>query len=168
DTLVDAVEAIAGKGYNFVVNIFGNDRNEYAEKLKAKIAAKNLTAWFEWKGFVKEQADIYRQVNVVIVPSLSEEPCSLSILESMMRKKGLIVSDRGGNPELVINEETGLVFAAEEPDALAGSMEAFLRNPTRIDKMGDAAGQRARAAFTEARMTDEYLRVYAEMQTLSI
>ena len=163
DTLVDAVEQLAGSGHQFVVRIFGNDKNEYAGKLRSKIEAKGLAGYFEWKGFVKEQTDIYKQVDVVIVPSLSEEPCSLSILESMMRKKGLIVSDRGGNPELVLHNDTGLVFAAGDPAALARSMRQFLREPVLIAKMGNASGERAIENFTETRMTDEYLRVYEEM-----
>jgi glycosyltransferase involved in cell wall biosynthesis len=166
DTLVDAVEQLAGSGPQFVVYIFGNDKNEYAGKLRSKIEAKGLAGYFEWKGFVKEQADIYKQVDVVIVPSLSEEPCSLSILESMMRKKGLIVSDRGGNPELVSHNDSGLVFAAEDPAALAGSMRQFLQEPVLIAKMGNRAGERALVDFTETRMTDEYLRVYEDMTAL--
>lgn len=164
DTLLDAVEKlVAGKVDGFVVHVFGNDKNEYAAKLKEKIRAKQLTGYFEWKGFVRDQEDIYRQIDVAIVPSLSEEPCSLSILESMMRKKGLIVSDRGGNPELVTHNKTGLVFAAEDPAELARCMEILLREPVLIENMGKEAGQRAGIAFTETRMTDEYTEVYAKM-----
>jgi L-malate glycosyltransferase len=85
ETLIDAVEHLAGSSScEFIVYIFGNDKNEYAGKLRAKIASKNLGRYFEWKGFVSDQDAIYNQVDVAVVPSLSEEPCSLSILESMV------------------------------------------------------------------------------------
>ncbi|HEY4109839.1 glycosyltransferase family 4 protein [Puia sp.] len=164
DTLVEAVERLMGHApVPFVVYIFGNDQNEYSRRLKATIEVKGLTQLFEWKGFVREQAEIYRQTDVIIVPSLSEEPCSLTILEAMMRKKGLIVSDRGGNPELVTHGETGMIFAAGNPADLALCMQYLLGDAALIEKMGEKAGRKALEAFTETRMTQEYEKVYAEL-----
>jgi glycosyltransferase involved in cell wall biosynthesis len=164
DTLVEAVERLMGHASTpFIVKIFGNDQNDYAQALKATIEAKGLTDLFEWKGFVREQEEIYGQTDIVIVPSLSEEPCSLTILESMMRKKGLIVSDRGGNPELVIHGESGLIFAAGNPADLALCMQFWLKDPTLVPKMGEKAGQRALEAFTATRLTREYLQLFAEL-----
>jgi glycosyltransferase involved in cell wall biosynthesis len=164
DTLVDAVERLVGHATaRFVVKIFGNDQNEYAQKIKAAIASKGLENYFEWKGFVREQAEIYREVDAVIVPSLSEEPCSLTILESMMRSKGLIVSDRGGNPELVHHNDSGLIFAAGNPADLALCMQFYLKDRTQVEKMGAKAGQRARESFTDTRMTREYFTVFEEL-----
>lgn len=163
ETLVDAVEYLAGSSPGELsVRIFGNDKNEYAGVLRAKIAAKNLDRYFEWKGFVNDQAAIYNQVDVAIVPSLSEEPCSLSILESMMYGKGLIVSDRGGNPELISHEETGLIFAAGDFRSLASSILSFLQDPGLITRMGQAANLTAVKKYTDTRMKDEYIIAYDE------
>ena len=83
----------------------------------------------------------------------------------MMRKKGLIVSDRGGNPELVRHKDTGLIFNAEDPADLAGCLRMVLENPAMIPAMGKRAGQNALEVFTADRMTKEYVSVYAEMGT---
>jgi glycosyltransferase involved in cell wall biosynthesis len=163
ETLIDAVGYLAGSSSGeFLVCIFGNDKNEYAGKLRAKIAEKNLDRYFEWKGFVSDQAAIYSQVDVAVVPSLSEEPCSLSILESMMYGKGLIVSDRGGNPELISHEETGFIFPAGNSRALARDMLPFLQDPGLISQMGHAASRKAKDKYTDTRMKDEYLIAYDE------
>lgn len=166
DTLVDAVKLlIEASCPAFEVKIFGNNKNAYAEELKKRIQEKNIESYFTWEGFVRDQDSIYDQSDVVIVPSLSQEPCSLTILESMMRKKGLIVSDRGGNPELVRHKDTGLIFSAGDPADLAGCLRMVLENPAMIPAMGKRAGQKALEVFTADRMTKEYVSVYAEMGT---
>jgi glycosyltransferase involved in cell wall biosynthesis len=163
ETLIDAVEYLTtSSSGEFIVCIFGNDKNEYAGKLRAKIVEKNLDRYFEWKGFVSDQAAIYNQVDVAIVPSLSEEPCSLSILESMMYGKGIIVSDRGGNPELINHEETGFIFSAGDFRSLACHILSFLQNPGLITRMGHAASLKAVEKYTDTRMKDEYLIAYNE------
>jgi glycosyltransferase involved in cell wall biosynthesis len=94
-TLLAAVENLIGKGKNnFIIAVYGNDNNPFADRLKNQIEVRNLGRWFEWKGFVNNQDAIYNECAVVIVPSLSEEPCSLTIIEAMSMAKGLIVSDR--------------------------------------------------------------------------
>jgi len=163
DTLVKAVDLLTRSGYSsFEVKIFGNHKNAYAEELKKKIKDKQIESFFIWEGFVQDQDSIYNRSDVVVVPSLSQEPCSLTILEAMMRKKGLIVSDRGGNPELVNHQVTGLIFSAEDAGDLAGCLRTFLQDSSLIAALGEKAGQHAAKTFTADRMTQEYVSLYAE------
>jgi len=165
ETLIDAVAILASSAgaTDFTVAIFGNDKNAYAKELQDKIAQKGLERYFIWKGFVLEQSAIYSQVDIVAVPSLSQEPCSLTILESMMMGKGLIVSNRGGNPELVEDNRTGLVFPATDANALAACIRQFLVNPELTAAMGKQAGIVAREKYTDICMTDNYLKAYTEL-----
>lgn len=164
ENLISAVDLLVRDGQsNFEVLIFGNDKNDYAGKLRQMIKEKNLDSYFSWRGFVTEQEKIYDAVDVVIVPSLSQEPCSLSIIESMMSAKAVIVSDRGGNVELVEHEVTGLVFPATEPAALKKSMELLLTDRPRIGYLAEAAYKKASTELTVSRMTKEYELVYDEV-----
>jgi glycosyltransferase involved in cell wall biosynthesis len=165
ETLIDAVGILAssGEAADLTVSIFGNDKNAYATVLQDKIAKKGLERYFVWKGFVPDQQAIYRQVDIVAVPSLSGEPCSLTVLESMMRGKGVIVSDRGGNPELVEDRHTGLVFPATDANALAECIRLFLRDPEFAADMGRKAAIAARQKYTDICMTDNYIKAYMEL-----
>jgi glycosyltransferase involved in cell wall biosynthesis len=163
-TLVDAVRLLKVPDVPpFVVKIFGNDKTPYAEQLRGYIQETGTEAWFVWEGFVREQDSIYSQLDAVIVPSLSEEPCSLTILESMMRGKSLIVSDRGGNPELVEDKKTGLIFKADDPARLADCIRLFLERAPLTIPMGEKAHQRALDSFTGYKMAAAYTAVYADM-----
>lgn len=165
ETLIDAMGILtsSGKAVDLTVSIYGNDKNAYAATLRDKIAKMGLERYFDWKGFVPDQSAIYGQVDIVGVPSLSEEPCSLTILESMMRGKGIIVSDRGGNPELVKDRHTGLVFPATDARALAECIRLFLRNPELAAGMGRQAEIEARQKYTDICMTDHYIKAYTEL-----
>lgn len=161
DTLLEAVEKLAAAGRtNLKVYIYGNDTNEYAKNLKTRIRLKNLEEYFVWVGFVKDQDAIYEQLDIVVVPSLSEEPCSLTILEAMMRGKGVIASDRGGNIELVNDGVNGMIFRAGDANDLADLMERLLKNNDLITELGRKARERALTEFTVRRMTNEFITVY--------
>jgi glycosyltransferase involved in cell wall biosynthesis len=163
-TLVDAVHLLKNSAAPaFVVKIFGNDKTAYAEELRRHMQETGTETYFAWEGFVRDQDAIYSQVDAVIVPSLSEEPCSLTILESMMRGKSLIVSDRGGNPELVEDKKTGLIFKADDPARLADCIRLFLQRSPSTLGMGEKAHQRALDSFTENKMAAAYTAIYADI-----
>ena len=163
-TLVDAVKLLKSSGLPpFKVKIFGNDKTEYAAALRRHIEETGTETYFAWEGFVQDQDSIYGQVDAVIVPSLSEEPCSLTILESMMRGKSLIVSDRGGNPELVEDKKTGLIFKADDPVRLADCIRLFLERAPSTLPMGERAHEKALDSFTEYKMAAAYTAIYADM-----
>lgn len=164
DTLVDAVDLLKGaRRRPFVVKVFGNDKNAYAEELRKKIAAKGLDPWFEWEGFVREQQAIYEKVDVVVVPSTCNEACPLATLEAMMWGKNLIGSDRGAIPELVTDRTTGLVFAAEDPNQLKECLQLYLDRDAATAPLAGQAYERAMQTFTEDRMTAGYSEIYSRL-----
>jgi glycosyltransferase involved in cell wall biosynthesis len=163
-TLLKAVERLKAKGIaGFCISVYGNDKNDYALTLKQQIDEKELKNYFDWKGFVTDQDGMYRNVQAVIVPSLSQEPCSLTIIESMMNGKAVIVSDRGGNPELVEHDKTGLVFAAENAEALGEQMEYLIQNKEQFAVLANNAHIKAVTWLTISRMGTEYEQLYNEL-----
>ncbi len=70
-------------------------------------------------------ADVLRQVAFVIVPSLAYENQPYSALEAMAAGVPLLVSNRGGLPELVQNGQNGFIFVAGDLSDLCGRLEAM-------------------------------------------
>ena len=62
---------------------------------------------------------IMTEARVVVVPSVFLENCSVSILEALSYGRLVVASDRGGNPEMVINGKTGFLCRPEDPTDLA-------------------------------------------------
>lgn len=162
--LVEAVEILRKMGIDtFKVLIYGNDATDFGIELKKLIDYYNLKQQFEWKGFVNSQDEVYANCDVVVVPSLSGEPCSLTIIESMSRSKAVIVSNRGGNPELVDDKINGLIFNATSAKDLANCIKHLIINKELIGNYGINAAKKALMNYTYQRMTENYIKIYENL-----
>jgi hypothetical protein len=87
------------------------------------------------------------------------EGVSLTILEAMATALPVIASPVGGNPEVVIEPETGLLIPAR-PRSIADGVTTLLHDPRRRHAMGDAGRWRVIRHFSISRMVDDYARAY--------
>jgi len=69
------------------------------------------------------------------------EGLSNAVIEGMAGRVPMIVTNTGGNPELVADGERGLVVSVRQPSELAAAMVKLLENPTTCRRMGEAGRQ---------------------------
>lgn len=100
-------------------------------------------------GQVDQPAALLVESSVYFQPSLGENH-SLAVLEAMAADLPCVVSERGGLPESVAHESTGLVAPAEDPVALAAALERLLRDKRLRRSMGKAGRQRFEEQFAPA------------------
>jgi glycosyltransferase involved in cell wall biosynthesis len=96
-------------------------------------------------GFVPGDAlwDLMRGARVVIVPSLWPEAFGLVALEAMSVGTPVIVSDRGGLPEIVATTGAGTIFKAGEVQALSAAIQTYTSDMAYAMRAGTAAVRRA-------------------------
>jgi glycosyltransferase involved in cell wall biosynthesis len=87
------------------------------------------------------------------------EGVSLAILEGMGASLPVVATLVGGNPEVVIDRETGYLVPPS-PRAIAEVMTRLASAATLRQALGDAARERALRHFSIARMVDEYASLY--------
>jgi glycosyltransferase involved in cell wall biosynthesis len=92
-----------------------------------------------------------------------QEGLSNAVMEGMAAGLPMVVTDAGGNAELVKDGERGHVVAPEQPDALAQAMLRVLAEPVRARRMGDAARRFVERQLTLERMIDEHDRLYRRL-----
>ena len=106
-----------------------------------------------------------RAVDLLVVPTTSQEPAALSLMEGMAMGRPLVASRTGGTPELIVDGETGLIFPPGDAAALAAHVVALLGDPERRRRMGEAGRARMEREFTVekhvAGMLDLYERATA-------
>ena len=90
--------------------------------------------------------------DVLILPSL-REGLSNVILEAMMSGLPVIASTAGGNPEAVIDQETGLMFRPDDVAGLAAAMTRLVTDPDLRKRLGNQGRDRAVARFSPDAMT---------------
>jgi glycosyltransferase involved in cell wall biosynthesis len=94
--------------------------------------------------FVPQTADVqplYRGIDIFVLPSLSEA-LSNSLMEAMASGCCPVASSVGGNPELVADGKTGLLFPKQDSAALAACLRQLIENPEKRRQFALAARQR--------------------------
>ncbi len=159
EDLIEALALLSRDGVRATLGIFGTGQAEYVSSLRQKISALGLADKVKWYGFVVNQAEIYTNMDVCVVPTRIEEPLATSALEASAFGRPVVCSARGGLPEIIENKVTGFVVEAERPDELAKAIRHFARDPTLAKKMGDAARSRVRAQFSFERFIAQFAEI---------
>jgi glycosyltransferase involved in cell wall biosynthesis len=109
--------------------------------------------------------DEMRRARAVVVPSEWYENQPMVILESFAQGTPVIATDLGGNPELVRDGETGVLYPFGNVAVLAAALRRAIAEPNTMADMG-ARGRQFARDFTPdrhlARLLDVFGRVLAE------
>lgn len=110
-TLIKAFNDLKNSGKKPELLIFGNISNSgtYVEDL-FKLANDNKSIIFKGQYDNRNIIEVFKQIDVVVVPSEWFENRPTVIIEAFYHKKPVIASNIGGIPELVIHEKNGLLF----------------------------------------------------------
>jgi glycosyltransferase involved in cell wall biosynthesis len=131
--------------------------------LEERASAMHLTnVKFVGPKWGDELNDILRNCLCVIVPSLWHENFPYVILQAFAAGKPVIGSNRGGIPELIQGESHGLVYEAQEPEALVASMRRIVSDPELALKMGDRAKEYVEREFNDDAFYKQLMCVYKE------
>jgi glycosyltransferase involved in cell wall biosynthesis len=85
------------------------------------------------------------------------------IRESMAMERAVIASDCGGNRELVVDQECGLLVPPHDVDALAAGLTRLLSSRARRESMGRAARLRVAGGFSTEYRLDRLEQLYTEL-----
>ncbi len=109
------------------------------------------------------QGDFYSKVDIVVVPSLWDEPLGMVVAEALAFGKPVIGSRRGGIPEMIVDGENGFLIEPERPTELVSALRRLLDNPQLRRAMG-AEAQRTSAQFVDVRAwVAKYMEVYKKV-----
>jgi len=106
--------------------------------------------------------NIYPNIDVCIVPSNVKEAFGRVVVEANSFGVPVIGSSRGGIPEIIINNKTGLLFDIEDQRDLLEKMLFFINNPDVIRSMAPHCLAHARN-FLYGKITKQYLEVYKKI-----
>ena len=116
----------------------------------------------EFWGFRNEVATLLEQVDIFCLPSLSEG-LSSALLEAMAAGCPVVVSEVGGNPELVVSGENGLLVPAGDPAALALALARLSESEELRTSMGRASFRRVATYFSLEQKVSRTLKAYREL-----
>lgn len=158
----DLLEGLAkvrdGLPANFKVLCIGRDEGALAA-LEATRSRLGLDALVSFLGVRNDVPALLAASDLSILPS-HEEGFSNAVIEAMYAGLPLIVTDVGGNPEAVVDGETGLVVPARSPALLGQAVGRLAGDAALRRRFGEAGRVRARARFSLAGCVDRYELLY--------
>lgn len=144
------------------LNIFGTGDQVYVNELQAFLREKRLENIVTFHGRVS-QDELIRQYDlsdIMLVPSLWQEPFGLVIAEAMARGLPVIASHVGGPAEILTDGVDGLLVEPGNERALADAIQYLLIDEQRRARLARAAQATVRERFTieeNARRVEQHL-----------
>jgi len=113
-------------------------------------------------GAVHDAARLLPGFDVFVLSSVLEG-MSNALLEAMAAGRPVVATRVGGNPELVIDGETGLLVPPRDPEALAEALLRLVRDPGLARRLGEGARRRVESQFTLAAMVGRLEGLYGDL-----
>jgi glycosyltransferase involved in cell wall biosynthesis len=157
-----AIEAVAKLVNNQKINqtsltIIGSGHPDYEAFLHDLVDSAGLRDFVTFHQPVSKDKmpDILQQFEVLIFPSIYEEPFARMTQEAMASGLVVVGTTTGGTKEILREGETGLTFAPEDADGLAEQVNRLINNPDLCCRLSQAGRQTVLENFTLVKMVNE-------------
>lgn len=128
--------------------------------MEAQIQGLELTGDVVFTGWKTNVADYIEVMDIFCLPS-RWEAMPLVLLEVMAMGKAIVATKVGGVPEVVIDNEGGLLAPPEAPYDIAFNIERLLHEPSVRERMGVYNRNRVEKVFGLQDMIRKYEAMYA-------
>jgi len=145
-----------------LLTIVGDAQDKaYMDMLQAAIAQSGRAGDIVLQPSVPEDAlpSLFAAHDIYLFPSLYE-PFSLTLIHALALGIPTIATSAGGNPEIVRDGASGLLFPKNDPAALAAAITRLAADGALRARLA-AGGREAASRFTFTRMIDEMARFLA-------
>ncbi len=146
DTLIDALSHIDPI---MLPQIWIIGRGDLKPKLQNLVKTQNLSekvTFIPWMT-QEELGEILSQARMAVLPS-REENFSLAILSSMCVGTPTISTKVGGTPEIIKDQENGVLVEAGHPEKLATAIKDLIQNHQKRKQLGRAGAEYVRNNLT--------------------
>lgn len=133
-----------------------------ADELRARAAELRIDDLVWMAGAREDVPQLMRALDVFVLPSMNEG-ISNTILEAMSSARPVIAARVGGNPELIQDGVTGLLYDDQDPDGLAQALRRYRDTPGLAASHGAAGRARVRERFSIQAMVNGYTDFYGRL-----
>jgi len=154
--LLDALHILNESGIRFTANLVGAPGDVSLAFLEKKIRSLSLENRVLITGpiFGQKKFIALNQADIFVQPTYFDA-FPLTILEAMQCKLPVISTFEGGIPDIVLDNETGLLFERGNIVKLVQCLSLLLNSEPLRTKMGEAGFRRYEKLFTSGRFTKD-------------
>lgn len=107
-----------------------------------------------------EDARLYLRAFDLFLHSSRSEAMPYAPLEAGCASLPVVATSVGGIPEIIPDDDHGLLVPPENPEALAQAMETLMQDPQRAAELGARLHARVQNTFSQERMFSETISLY--------
>lgn len=116
-------------GGSLSVSVVGHGPEDYRAELARLARQGNYKVTFYGKLPPEEIPGVYREHDILVLPSIRDEPFSATPLEAMASGTTVICTRGGGQDELISDRENALVYEKECAEELASRISELVEKP---------------------------------------
>jgi glycosyltransferase involved in cell wall biosynthesis len=159
-TLLEAFAAVHKTAPNVRLAIVGN--GSMLPELKQRAVKLGILDACVFEPATAQVPDWLRHIDIFVLPSLSEA-FSNSIMEAMACGCCVVASRVGGNPELIEEGVTGLLFPPGDASGLANALRKAMADPEGRQRMAEAGRHFIRPKFSRQNAARRMGEIYTQM-----
>jgi sugar transferase (PEP-CTERM/EpsH1 system associated) len=160
-TALQAMDGLAGGEKNWRLLLIGDG----PERSNLEAFVNSRPQWAKHVSFLGVSHRVPEMMNaldVYVLPSIAEG-ISNSLLEAMATGLPVIATETGGNPEVIADEHSGLLFPVGDAGRLTEHLLVLVRERERRMRLAQSALRRVREEFSLEAMIGKYEHLYASL-----
>jgi glycosyltransferase involved in cell wall biosynthesis len=158
--LVAAFAKIAPSHPGARLLLVGREPGEDRPKVDRAVRDAGLADRVLMLPFRTDMPEVLAACDVVVDASWAGTGITGTIREAMAMERPVVATDCGGNRELVIDDEVGLLVPPRDTEALAGALSRLLEDPDLRQRLGAAGRYRVMEHFSTERRIDKLEELY--------
>jgi glycosyltransferase involved in cell wall biosynthesis/peptidoglycan/xylan/chitin deacetylase (PgdA/CDA1 family) len=163
DVAIACVRAVGGRGLEAELTLYGLEADPaYAAELREQARELHMAQHVHFAGPTSDVAAGLLAADALLVPAGEVTP--LVVMEAMALRTPVVAARMGSIPEVVTDEETGLLVAPDDPVALAAAVARLRREKDLGQRIAEAGRRRVEEDFDETRA---HRRLSAEIRRLT-
>jgi glycosyltransferase involved in cell wall biosynthesis len=162
ETAIRALGSLKAKGVKAKLWLVGNERSSgqnYLDYLKSLTAELKVGDLVTFVGFRNDIPELLRTADFLLLPSVNEG-LPLVILEAQASKAVVLASPTAGIPEIVKDNQTGYLIAADDYQGYAEKISELLMNPSRYKAIEKNAYENVCANHKMSKYCEKILQEY--------
>lgn len=147
--LIKAIDILVNKKSikNIKVFFLGDGKEEYINELKKVCQESNIIDNVRFEGRVENVPEYIKNCRIGVISSYKEAFGRVTV-EYMLGGLAVIASKSGANPEIIDDEENGLLYNLGNVEELSNKIELLYNNRDILRKISEGGQEKAQNRFT--------------------
>jgi glycosyltransferase involved in cell wall biosynthesis len=163
-SLVETVIQLKERYPKIALRAVGNGDKDLLIDLKKRVADAGAESNFQFQGYVRhaDLAEHYTWSDFLVGPSVFEGSSNV-YLEAMACARPVIACNTAGTPEIVVDQETGLLVPPKDNEALERAIVALTEDETLKRRLGASGSDWIQQRFSMEKYAARVEQLYKEL-----